>query len=107
MVVSRLSDSRLTLAMALVLAKHPQLSQYSVESIAYQIVSGINYFIKYHGVDNTTHVRAWVFVDLDMKAHFIEKKVACLDGGSVSFNCSSDLAEKIFKVEESLMLIYP
>ena len=93
--------------MALVLASHPQITHYAAESVAYQIVSGINYFIKYRGKDSTTQVRAWVFVDLDMKAHLIELDVGCLDGGFGSFNCSSELAERIFKVGESMMLIYP
>lgn len=75
--------------------------------MAYQIVSGINYFIRYRGQDGTTQVRAWVFVDLDMKALLVELEVGCLEGGIGSFNCSNDLAERIFKAGESLMLIYP
>ena len=105
--VSRLSDPRLSLALALVLASHPQITHYTAESVAYQIVSGINYFIRYRGQDETTQVRAWVFVDLDMKASLIELEVGCLEGGLASFNCSNDLAERIFKVGEALMLIHP
>jgi hypothetical protein len=68
----RLSDSRLSLTLALILACHPQMAHYSVESVSYQLVSGINYFIRYRGKDEITQVKAWVFVDLDLKARLIE-----------------------------------
>jgi hypothetical protein len=83
------------------------MGQYSADSVTYQVVSGINYFIRYRGKDGMTQVRAWVFVDLDMKGHLIGLEVGCLEGAAGSFNCSGELAERLFKAGESLMLIYP
>jgi hypothetical protein len=57
---------RLDRALGFVESLHPEMVNYEVQRVQYQVVSGINFLIDYQGFDMLTRITALVYVNLNL-----------------------------------------
>lgn len=73
---------------------HPNMINYQLQTVLYQVVTGMNFQMLYNGLDSITQINATVSVGLDGVAMEDEFTVLCMDNASL--DCNSDLANELY-----------
>ena len=85
-------------------SKHPNIINYHVEAILYQLVAGLNIKIYYLGDDNFTSITAIVNIDLKFNPSLFLFEVECTIEDSY---CNSVAAARIYQSIESILIFHP
>lgn len=72
-----LADAKLNIALLYLLQLHPNLANYKLQYVEYQVITGINYVLFYSGLDQITNLTAKVYVDLNGTPYLTAFKVTC------------------------------
>ena len=82
---------------------------YRLESIQYQVVSGINFLLEYTGKDDFTKISAMINIDLNAEPNLLGFFVHCdkNNNSALSFPCTNALAFQIFAANEALLIMRP
>lgn len=82
---------------------------YRLESIQYQVVSGINFLLEYTGDDEFTKISAMVNIDLNSEPNLLAFFVHCAETNNTALSspCTDNLAFQIFAATESLLIMHP
>lgn len=99
-----LADAKLNIAQSYLLQLHPNLINYKLQYVEYQVTTGINYLLFYSGVDKITNLTAKVYVNLNGVAYLTAFEVTC---AVTSPSCNSNIAGNIFHGTEQVLTIHP
>lgn len=79
-------DARFTIAIEYLYYLHPNMANYLLESVAYQVVAGIIWKLEFIGFDKVTKVTAKVNVNLDSAPSLMDFTVTCLKTSKIECN---------------------
>lgn len=97
---TRYTDQRFKLALDFLTDLHPNLINYEIGEVQYQVVAGLNFLIRYTGLDKLTAIITKVNVDLKMKPTLPLFDVYCQQLGQT---CQHPQAEMVFLGVETVL----
>ena len=99
-----LTDARFNIAQTYLLSLHPNIINYRLQYVEYQVITGINYLMFYSGLDKLTSLTAKVYIDLNGVPYLTAFKVTCAVPSS---ECNSKIAGGVYNGTEQVLAVHP